>query len=142
MRITADATVLVRFVVADHPDQAAAAAALLERAEAFVLTVPVLCELTRVLRSVYGIARADIADTVAVLIDAATAVVRDRAAVEAGIRALREGDDFADAAIAMLGAGDGATLFASFDRRALALASRLGLDAAAPEVIFGRGGGR
>ena len=128
MRITADATVLVRFVVADHPDQAAAAAALLERAEAFVLTVPVLCELTRVLRSVYGIARADIADTVAVLIDAATAVVRDRAAVEAGIRALREGDD--------------ATLFASFDRKALALASQLGLGAAAPDVIVRHGAAR
>ena len=141
MRITADTNVLVRFVVADDPDQAAAAAALLERAEAVVLTVPVLCELTWVLRSVYGTARADIADTVAALIDAATAVVRDRAAVEAGIRALRECDDFADAAIAMLGAGDGATLFASFDRRAVALAARLGLDAAAPEVIVGRGGG-
>ena len=141
MRITADTNVLVRFVVADDPDQAAAAAALLERAEAVVLTVPVLCELTWVLRSVYGIPRADIADTVAALIDAATAVVRDRAAVEAGVRALREGDDFADAAIAMLGAGDGATLFASFDRRAVALAARLGLDAAAPDAIVERGGG-
>lgn len=142
MRITADTNVLVRFVVADDPGQAAAAAALLERAEAVVLTVPVLCELGWVLRSVYGIARADIADTVAALIDTATAVVRDRAAVEAGIRALREGDDFADAAIAMLGAGDGATLFASFDRRAVALASRLGLDTAAPDAIVGRGGTR
>ena len=44
MRITADTNVLVRFVVADDPGQAAAAAALLERAEAVVLTVPVLCE--------------------------------------------------------------------------------------------------
>ncbi len=61
MRVTADTDVLVRFLVADDPDQAAAAAALLERAEAVVLTVPVLCELTWVLRSVYGIARADIA---------------------------------------------------------------------------------
>jgi predicted nucleic-acid-binding protein len=128
--VTADTNVLVRFVVADDAAQAAAAAALLERAEAVVVTVPALCEFAWVLRSVYGLPRPEIADAVSALLDARTAVVADRPAAEAGVRALREGDDFADAAIAVMGAGAGGPLFASFDRKAVALAARLGIAAA------------
>jgi hypothetical protein len=46
---------------------------------------------------------------------------------DAGVRALRDGDDFADVAIAIIGAADGAMFFASVDRQAMALATRLGL---------------
>ena len=54
MKITADTNVLVRAVVEDDAEQAAAARALLQRASVIAVPVPVFCELAWVLKRAYG----------------------------------------------------------------------------------------
>ncbi|MFM7313285.1 MAG: hypothetical protein ACKO0M_08980 [Cyanobium sp.] len=53
MRITADPNVLIRALVQDDPDQAGAAAVVLEQAEPIAVPLPVQCEFAWVLRRVY-----------------------------------------------------------------------------------------
>ena len=63
MKITADTNVLVRALVQDDPEQARAAAEVLEQAELVAVPVPVLCELVWVLRRVYQFSTAECAAT-------------------------------------------------------------------------------
>lgn len=119
MKITADTNVLLRVVVHDDPEQADAARTLLQRATVVAIPIPVLCEFAWVLKRTY--ARG--ADDVAAAIEAVTeidVVVTDLPAVEAGLSSLRAGGDFADGVIAHQGEALGGTVFASFDRRAVA----------------------
>ena len=59
-------------------------------------------------------------------------VVTDLPAVEAGLSSLRAGGDFADGVIAHQGEALGGTVFASFDRRAVARLRSNGAAAADP----------
>jgi predicted nucleic-acid-binding protein len=99
VRITADTNVLVRALVQDDPEQAKAAADLLERAELIAIPVPVLCELVWVLRRVYGFAASDCASSIEALIGSSGVAV-DRQAVRAGLKLLSSRGDFADGVIA------------------------------------------
>lgn len=128
MRITADTNVLVRAIVGDDPAQAAAAQQALTAAEAIALPLPMLCELVWVLRMAYRVPTAAIIETLRGLTGNAKCWV-DRPAVEAGIAALEAGGDFADGVVAHEGRGLGGANFMSFDKNAVAILSRMGVDA-------------
>ena len=138
VRIAADTNVLVRAVVRDDAAQAAAARALLLRATAIAVTVPALCELARVLRRGYGYGygfrAGDIAAAIEAIADIDT-VATDSPAVDAGLAVLRTGGDFADGAIASQGERLGGTVFASFDRGAVARLRSHGANAADPAEL-------
>ena len=134
VRITADTNVLVRAVVRDDAAQAAAAQALLLRATAIAVPVPVLCELAWVLRRGYGFRAGDIAAAIEA-IAAIDTVATDSPAVDAGLAVLRTGGDFADGAIASQGERLGGTVFASFDRGAVARLRSHGANAADPAEL-------
>ena len=129
--ITIDTNLLVRLFIEDDAEQAAAARDELERAGGVVITAPVLCELAWVLRRYYRMPR----DTLAAILDGLTRIPKariDREAMDAGVAALRAGGDFADAVIARLGEREGATVFVSFDRKAVRVLNGLGLASRAP----------
>ena len=135
MKITADTNVLLRVVVHDDPEQADAARTLLQRATIVAIPIPVLCEFAWVLKRTY--ARG--ANDVAAAIEAVTeidVVVTDLPAVEAGLSSLRAGGDFADGVIAHQGEALGGTVFASFDRRAVARLRSNGAAAADPADLI------
>jgi predicted nucleic-acid-binding protein len=125
MRITADTNVLVRAALGDDPDQAPLAEEALREAEMIAVPVPVLCEFVWVLARGYQRERADIAESIRRLIDSATVEV-DRPVVEAGLRFLEEGGDFADGVIVFEGRRLGGEVFVSFDEGAVRLAREAG----------------
>ena len=134
VRITADTNVLVRAVVRDDAAQAAAAQALLLRATAIAVPIPVLCELAWVLRRGYGFRAGDIAAAIEAIADIDT-VATDSPAVDTGLAVLRTGGDFADGAIASQGERLGGTVFASFDGGAVARLRSHGANAADPAEL-------
>ena len=135
VKITADTNVLLRAVVQDDADQAAAAQALLLRAAVIAVPVPVFCEFAWVLRRGYGYSAADIAAAIEAITEI-DAVVTDAPAVDAGLAVLRAGGDFADGTIAWQGKSLGGTVFASFDRGAVARLRSRGADAADPSELM------
>ena len=135
VRITADTNVLLRAIVADDPAQATTSQALLQRATSIAVPVPVFCEFAWVLRRAYGYRTGDVAAAIEALIEIDT-VVTDMPATEAGLAALRAGGDFADGAIARQGELLGATVFASFDRGAVARLREEGTTAADPSELI------
>lgn len=124
MKGSADTLVLVRALVQDHPEQARAAAEVLEQAELVAVPVPVLCELVWVLRRVYPFSSAECSNAIRALISARSVV--DRPAVELGLGLLDAGGDFADGVIAMAGSVLGGDQLVTFDRQAAALLERCG----------------
>ena len=134
MKITADTNVLVRVVVGDDAAQAAMAQALLQQATVVAVPVPVFCEFAWVLQRGYGYGTGEIAAAIKA-IAAIDAVVIDSPAVDAGLAALRAGGDFADGAIAAQGERLGGTVFASFDRGAVARLQRYGTNGADPSEL-------
>lgn len=128
MRVTADANLLVRLVTRDDEAQAQTAYRLLSTAERVVITLPSLCEMVWVLRSIYRFSNQECATAVRTVTDPPN-VVHDVSAVEAGIHLLDAGGDFADAAIARSGIDQGGDIFISFDRKAVAQLNSFGLPA-------------
>ena len=106
MRVTADTDILVRAVVRD--------------AELIAVPFACLCEFVWVLRRVYGFDQPDISAVLRALLGAANVAV-DRPAVDAGLAVFEAGGDFADGLIAHEGRWLGGEVFASFDRKAVAL---------------------
>ncbi len=134
MRITVDTDVLLRTVLRDDTEQADAAEALLTRATVLAIPVPVFCEFSWVLRRSYRQTASQVADTIQAICAVET-VATDRPAVEAGIKALRSGGDFADGAIARQGESLGGTILATFNRKALTILRESGIEAAEPAEI-------
>jgi predicted nucleic-acid-binding protein len=128
MKITVDTNVLVRAVVLDDERQARRAAKLLKDAEAIALPLPCLCELVWVLRRVYSFGQPEIASALEALLNAGNVVV-NRSAAEAGLAFLKQGGDFADGLIACEGALLGGNTFVSFDKKAVSLMQKQGLQA-------------
>ena len=93
MKITADTNILVRTVVDDDAEQAAAARTLLLHATTIAVPVPVFCELAWVLKRAYSRDASDVATTIQAITEI-DAVATDVPAVEAGLAALRTGGDF------------------------------------------------
>jgi len=119
-RITPDTNILVRVAVFDDPVQSPRAVDLLDGADLVVITLPALCELAWVLRGGYRRSTAETAQTIRDLLGTENATT-DWAAAAAGLEFLDLGGDFADGVIAHLGKENGGEVFASFDRRAVAL---------------------
>ncbi|MGA7155332.1 MAG: type II toxin-antitoxin system VapC family toxin [Acidobacteriaceae bacterium] len=127
MKITVDTNVLIRAVVRDDKKQAMAADKILKGAEIIAVTLPCLCEFVWVLRRLYEFDRSDIVTAIRALADTANVSV-NRPAVEVGLTVLTAGGDFADGIIAYEGSWLGAETFASFDRKAVTLLSKLGYE--------------
>ena len=136
VKITADTNVLLRTVVADDAEQAAAARALLLQASLVAVPVPVFCEFAWVLKRSYARSAAEIATAIEAF-TALDVIATDLPAVEAGLVALRAGGDFADGVIAHQGEALGGTVFASFDRRAVTRLRGAGIAASDPSELTG-----
>ncbi len=128
MKIIADTNVLLRAVLGDDEEQARIARRALRSAEKVIFTRHALCELIWVLRSSYGVSRANITSTIRTLCEADNAVV-DTLAYDAGMAVLEGGGDFADGVIAYEGAWLGGETFVSFDKKAVSLIAGQGLEA-------------
>ena len=134
MRITLDTNVLLRTVLQDDAEQAEAAQDLLARATLLAIPIPVFCEFSWVLRRSYRQTARQVADTIQAICAIET-VVTDNPAVDAGIKALRSGGDFADGAIAQQGENLGGSVLATFDLQALTILRQGGLAAAEPSEL-------
>lgn len=132
MKITADTNLLVRAIVLDDEAQTVIAEHELARADLVALTLPALCELVWVLSRIYKLTYPDIAAAVRNLVEA-TNVATDRTAVDAGLRMLDDGGDFADGVIAHAGKWLGAETFVSFDKQAVTRLRAQGEAARAPK---------
>ena len=128
MKVTVDTNILVRAVVRDDENQAKAAAALLKDAEVIAVPLPCLCEFVWVLRRVYGFGQDDISAAIEALLNASNVAV-NRPAVDAGLAILKAGGDFADGLIAYEGSWLGGETFVSFDKKAVSLIAKQGLEA-------------
>ncbi|HEX2886099.1 type II toxin-antitoxin system VapC family toxin [Vineibacter terrae] len=128
MKITADTNVLLRAIVADDEAQSKVAIEALESADMVAISLHSLCELAWVLARQYQIPRADIAEAIRRLIETRNVVV-NRPAVEAGLRVLNAGGDFADGVIAYDGNWLGGEIFVSFDKKAVTLVAQQGQQA-------------
>ena len=106
MRITADSNLLLRATVRDDPEQASVAEALLRQATLVAVPAPALCEFVWVLRRTYGRSSSEAAAAIEAILRSRT-VSTDYPAVEAGLRLLRAGGDFADGVIAPAGRDPG-----------------------------------
>lgn len=115
----------------DDPVQADVAAKVLTESQLIAVALPCLCEFVWVLLRVYGVQPADAASAIRALLAAANVEV-NRPAVEAGLRVLEAGGDFADGVIAYEGNWLGGETFVSFDRKAVALLGKLGQSARLP----------
>jgi predicted nucleic-acid-binding protein len=132
VRIAADTNILLRVILEDDPAQTALARVVMEQATLIAIPLPVFCELVWTMRRLYGRQTHEIADAIEAILGVAS-VVTDRLAVEAGVNLLRNGGDFADGAIAFLGAAMGGELFVTFDREAVRLLTKAGVRAQVPE---------
>lgn len=118
-----DTNVLVRYIVQDDPDQAAAAERLIEgrctaQAPGYV-SVLVLVELAWVLTSAYEYEKAAVIPVVRQLLRTAELAVEDRQAIWAALREFESGGaDFADYLIAHRNRAHGCTQTCTFDPRA------------------------
>jgi predicted nucleic-acid-binding protein len=125
MKISVDTNVLVRAVLQDDPKQARVAAKVLRDASLVAISLPCLCELVWILRQGAKLSKEDVAQTIHDLLQAKN-VVMNRQAVEAGLLLLEAGGDFADGIMAYEGTWLGGETFASFDKKAIALLSKMG----------------
>lgn len=125
MKSTVDTNILIRAVVRDDQKQTEAAVAILRDSQVIALTLPCLCEFAWVLKSVYDFGRSDIAAAIERLFRAANVSV-DALAVEAGLKVLTAGGDFADGVIAHQGRWLGGETFVSFDKKAVSALARQG----------------
>ena len=116
-----DTNVVVRYLVQDHPEQSAAATAvvdgLTENNPGYLSLVTVV-ELYWVLRRAYRVSEDRCAELLAGLLDARELRVDQSASVRAAVMTRRRGADFADALIAELGRVAGCDHTLTFDRRA------------------------
>lgn len=128
MKITADTNVLLRDALHDNALQAKLAANVLQEAATVAIPISALCEFVWVLRQGYKRSSADIAAAIRRLL-VSTSVVTDHEAVEAGLKVLEAGGDFADGVIAHHGTWLGGEEFVSFDKDAVKLLKSQGTPA-------------
>ena len=118
-----DTNVLVRFLVRDDAAQFSKALNLIEKewrtGEPILISQLVLLEVEWVLRSRYGLLKAEIADALANLLDAREFQIEDEPSLERALFAWRDSSaDFADCLIAERHRQLGCSATATFDSRA------------------------
>ena len=121
--IAFDTNVLVRYIVQDDPDQAAAAGRLIENGcseqSPGYVALPVLMELSWVLDRHYKYPKTVVISVIRQLLRTAVLAVEDRVIVGAALREYETGGaDFADYLIAHRNHAKGCSTTYTFDRRA------------------------
>lgn len=101
----------------DDPAQTGRARVILRDAEWIAITLPTLCEFVWVMRSYFKKSRSEISVAIRSVVGQSN-VSTDRGAVDAGLRCLDAGSDFADGVIAFEGQRLGGEVFVTFDRKA------------------------
>ncbi len=117
-----DTNVVVRYLVADDPVQAAKARKLIDGNEVFVCTT-VMLETDWVLRSVYGFPALRCAKALADFSGLARVTLEDPASIATALSWVSEGIDFADGL--HLAKAEGCEAFISFDKEFAAAANGL-----------------
>lgn len=107
-----DTNVLVRFILDDDPVQSVRAEDIVKGGVFVPITV--LLELGWVLGSRYGLARKELSETLAALLDVPGITVADEPAIRHALVAHASGADFADAL--HLAASQGTEAFVTFDK--------------------------
>ena len=120
MKIAVDTNVLLRDALQDDPVQSPIASKTLQSAELAVVPTAALCEFAWVMRRLYKRSDAEISRSIRLLMNAGN-IEADGSAIDAGLKILDQGGDFADGVIAYEGQWLGAEEFVSFDRQAVAL---------------------
>ena len=133
MKIIADTNVLVRAVIGDDPEQARVARSTLTSAEQVILGRHALCETVWVLSRRYKLSSDEISRAILGLLNAEN-VITDSGAIEAGLKAMEAGADFADGVIAYEGRWLGGELFVSFDKKAVSALEKQKL----PAILLGQ----
>jgi predicted nucleic acid-binding protein len=132
-----DTNVLIRLVLDDDPHQSTVAFEVVESATSIIVPTPVFCEFVWVLRTVRNSAgtkkytRKMIAESIREFIEFDHVSIADDE-VEAGLKMLEAGGDFADGVIEYIGrtfARNAKTTFFSFDRNAVDKLAKSGLSA-------------
>lgn len=118
-----DTNLIVRYLVADDPGQAARARKLIDNNNVFVCTT-VLLETEWVLRSVYGFSAAQCAKALADFAGLQRANLEDAAAAAKALGWMQQGMDFADGL--HLAKAEGCEAFISFDQDFAKTANALG----------------
>ena len=136
LKITVDTNVLIRTAVVDDKVQAARAVKVLQEAELIAIPSLVLCEFVWVLSRGYDMPDAEIADAIHHLKNTVN-VVMNEPAVEAGLKVLEAGGDFADGVIAYEGEFLGADTLVSFDKKAISILHSLGKSTLMPGTKVG-----
>jgi predicted nucleic acid-binding protein len=117
-----DTNLIVRYLTGDHPEQSAAAKALIGSEDVFVCTT-VLLETEWVLRSVYGYAPAQLAKVLAAFAGLPGVSLEDPVLADKALDWAGRGMDFADAL--HLAKAEGFDAFVTFDQRFAAVANVL-----------------
>jgi predicted nucleic-acid-binding protein len=125
MKIIADTNVLLRAVLEDDTKQSRAARLALSSADQVVLSRHVLCEMVCVLSRSYNLPDEEISKTIRALLNAENVIV-DSGAIEAGLKTMAAGADFADGVIAYEGNWLGGETFVSFDKKAISVLDKQG----------------
>jgi predicted nucleic-acid-binding protein len=121
--IAIDTNVVVRYLVADEPEQFERATALIEGRPVFVCTTVIL-EVEWVLRAIYRLDRSAILHGLRDFAALPTVAVEDRSILSQALDCADQGMDFADAL--HLASSAACDAFASFDRDLARTATRLG----------------
>jgi len=122
--IAVDTNIVVRLLVGDDPEQAAAAAALFQ-SDSIWIAKTVILETAWVLRSVYGFEESAIGDVFIKLLGLTNVDVEDEPSVAAALALTTHGIELADA-IHLKSRPPGAT-FVSFDQSLVRRARRAGV---------------
>jgi predicted nucleic acid-binding protein len=130
--IAVDTSVVVRYLVGTPTDQAARAARLIDGPETVAVSLVVLVETAHVLRTQYGVARADVVDALLDLVRREDVVVLGMTTADTTdvlVRARSQpGRPIPDALIAIAARAAGALPLHSFDREM----ARFGVPVAEP----------
>lgn len=121
-----DTNVVVRYLLADEPRQAAAARRLVDRHPCW-LSLTVLLETEWVLRGAAGLARREVHRLLLAFAGLPTVSIEQPAVAARALDLFGAGMDFADALHACVADAAGCTAFASFDRRLVSRARTAGL---------------
>jgi predicted nucleic-acid-binding protein len=131
MKVIVDTNVLLRFFIKTESDPAQnqAVTKLFEKATEIIIPTHVLCELVWVLTSFYKQTREATAAIIEQLLGGDPKLNIREDEVEAGLRLLKAGGDFADGVNAYTGKimTRGQAVFASFDKQALKLLEAQGV---------------
>jgi predicted nucleic-acid-binding protein len=133
VKIIIDTNILIRLLVNDDEKQSKIVANLLRDAESIIIPTHVFCELVWVLSVAYKLKSKSILDSINNLLRGNNVIAKEDE-IEAGLRMMELGGDFADGVNAYTGQvmARGQAVFASFDKQAVRLLVDQGLPAIVP----------